>query len=210
MNSNWHRIVLLISMGLSTLMSSAAAHPGSVDECGCHASSKSGEHHCHSERAKASCNERVNYSAQRPPKAGDEGVLFGPLVSVVDGDSFKVKVQGVVMDVRLQGIDAPEMNQPFGKDARKLLAELLRDEQIVLVFDDVDQYGRIVARAWVGNVDINREMILLGAAWFDAEYARDDELFNAEQKARDAKQGLWSLPVKERIEPWVWRRRKRQ
>ena len=173
-------------------------------------SSTSGEHHCHSKRAKASCNERVTFSAQRPPKAGDEGVLFGPVVSVVDGDSFKVKVQGVVMDVRLLGIDAPEKDQPFGADALRILERLLRDQEVVLVFEDVDHSGRIVARAWVGGMDINREMILRGAAWFDAQYARDDELFNAEQRARDAKLGLWSLSVKARIEPWVWRRRGRE
>lgn len=188
----------------------ATAHPGGVDECGCHVSSRSGERHCHQKRAKASCDERVTFSAQRPPKAGDEGALFGPFVSIVDGDSFKVKLQGVVMDVRLQGIDAPEIDQPFGRDARKILERFLRDKEVVLVFEDVDHYGRIVARAWVGRVDINREMILRGAAWFDAEYAHDDELFNAEQTARDAKNGLWSLPLKERIEPWVWRRRTRE
>ena len=30
-----------------------------------------------------------------------------------------------------------------------------------------------------------------------------------EQQARDAKRGLWVLPLKDRVEPWVWRERKR-
>ena len=137
-------------------------------------------------------------------------MLFGPFVSIVDGDSFKVKVQGVVMDVRLQGIDAPEMEQPFGRDAKGILERLIRDQQLVLVFDDVDRYGRIVARVWVGNVDINREVIRSGAAWFDAEYARDDELYEAERKARNARLGLWALPLENRIEPWVWRQTKHE
>ena len=196
-------ILLIVSLD-------AGAHPGGVDECGCHSNSRTSNHHCHPQRAKASCDARVTFTAERPPKAGDEGVLFGPLVSIVDGDSFKVKVQGAVMDVRLQGIDAPEMDQPFGKDARAILEKLIGDEQIVLVFDDVDHYGRIVARAWVADVDINLEMIRRGAAWFDSEYARDDELYNAELKARAAKRGLWSLATQSTIEPWVWRRRGRE
>lgn len=199
----------VLCASICSLAQWASAHPGGVDECGCHSSSDTGERHCHEERAKGSCDERVTFSAQRPPKAGDEGVLFGPFVSIIDGDSFKVKVQGAVMDVRLQGIDAPEIDQPFGKQARGILERLIRDQQVVLVFDDVDHYGRIVARAWVRNVDINLEMIRRGAAWFDSEYARDDELYSAEQKARAAKQGLWSLPLKERIEPWMWRRKGR-
>lgn len=200
----------MLCVSLCSLAERATAHPGSVDECGCHSRSQTGERHCHEERAKASCDERVRFSAQRPPKAGDEGVLFGPFVSVIDGDTFKVKVQGAVMDVRLQGIDAPEIDQPFGKDARGILERLIRDQQVVLVFDDVDHYGRIVARAWVRNVDINLEMIRRGAAWFDSGYARDDELYSAEQKARDAKQGLWSLSLEQRIEPWMWRRKGRE
>ena len=184
----------------------ANAHTGGVDECGCHVSTRSGERHCHPKRAKPSCNERVTFSPQRPPRAGDEGVLYGPYVSVVDGDTFKVKVQGAIMDVRLQGVDAPEIDQPFGQDARKILEQLIRDRQIVLVFDDVDRYGRIVARAWVGRSDISREMILRGAAWFDAEYAHDEELYNIEQKARTDRRGLWALSLDERMEPWVWRR----
>ena len=127
---------------------------------------------------------------------------------MVDGDTFKAKVQGAVMDFRLQAVDAPEREQPYGAEATSELAKLVRGRKLIFVFDDVDRYGRIVARVWVGNVDVNREMISRGAAWFDSEYASDDELYHAEQQARDAKRGLWSLPQHKRVEPWVWRKRK--
>ena len=127
---------------------------------------------------------------------------------MVDGDTFKAKVQGAVMDFRLQAADAPEHDQPYGAEATSELAKLVRGRKLVFVFDDVDRYGRIVARVWVGNVDVNREMITRGAAWFDSDYASDDELYHAEQQARDAKRGLWSLPQHKRIEPWMWRKRK--
>ena len=127
---------------------------------------------------------------------------------MVDGDTFKAKVQGAVMDFRLQAVDAPEREQPYGAEATSELAKLVRGRKLIFVFDDVDRYGRIVARVWVGNVDVNREMISRGAAWFGSEYASDDELYHAEQQARDAKRGLWSLPPQKRVEPWVWRKRK--
>jgi endonuclease YncB( thermonuclease family) len=184
------------------------AHAGRVDSCGCHTESKTGVHHCHLERVADTCDAQPKFTQQRPPKAGDEGVLFGPFVSTIDGDSFKVKVQGAIMDVRMLGIDAPEIDQPFGKEARSILDELIRNQLLVLVFDDVDRYGRIVARAWVADVDINREMISRGAAWFDSEYARDHALYLEEQHARDAKKGLWALPLERRVEPWTWRKKK--
>lgn len=183
-----------------------ASHPGGVDKNGCHRDSRTRDRHCHAERSRAS--QGPIYNADRPPRAGDEGVLYGPFAAITDGDTFKAKVQGAVLDFRLQGMDAPERDQPYGEQATSELAKLLRGRELILVYDDVDRYGRIVARVWVGNKEINREMVLRGAAWFDAEYAKDDELYDAEQEARGAKRGLWSLPREERIEPWVWRKRK--
>jgi len=41
------------------------------------------------------------FDPAQPPRAGDEGVFYGPLVRVKDGDSLVAKVQGVAMDFRL-------------------------------------------------------------------------------------------------------------
>jgi micrococcal nuclease len=152
------------------------------------------------------------YDREHPPKAGDEGVFYGPLVKVVDGDSLNAKVQGVVMRFRLQGVDAPEHDQPYGKESTALLRQLTRGpgQQLVLVFDDVDKYGRVIVQAWVGDLELNAEMVSRGAAWFDSAYTRDDRLYRIEQEARDRKVGLWALPAKNRIEPWEWRKRKRR
>lgn len=191
---------------LAMLPLAASSHPGGVDRNGCHRDSRTRDRHCHHERGRAA--QGPIYSAKHPPKAGDEGALYGLFVAIVDGDTFKAKVQGAVMDFRLQAVDAPERDQPYGDKATVELAKLVRGRNLVFVYDDVDRYGRIVARVWVGNVDVNREMISRGAAWFDSEYADDDELYHAEQQARDAKRGLWALAREQLIEPWVWRKRK--
>lgn len=198
----------VLSALLTLLPLIAFAHPGGVDENGCHKDSSTGERHCHSYRAKA--NKKPKYDAARPPRAGDEAVFYGPFVSVVDGDTFKAKVQGVVMDFRLEGLDAPERDQPYGATSTAELASKLRGQQLVLVPSDTDRYGRTVVRVWVGRLDVNREMVKRGAAWFESEYSNDDLLYEEEQQARDGKRGLWALPLKDRIEPWVWRKEKRQ
>ncbi len=110
------------------------------------------------------------------------------------------------MDVRFESIDAPEHDQPYGLEAKRELDSIIHGKQLVIVPSDTDRYGRTVARVWVGGLDVNRELVKRGAAWFQSEYAKDDALYWEEQAARNAKIGLWAKPHEE---PWHWRERKR-
>jgi endonuclease YncB( thermonuclease family) len=197
-----------IGLVICSLSGSATAHPGGVDEDGCHKESRTGERHCHPERAKHA-KRKPAYDSEHPPKPGEEGVFYGPLIGIVDGDTFKAKVQGVVMKCRLEGVDAPEHDQPYGAISTNVLREIIGGRDLVLVFSDVDHYGRIVAQAWVGNLDVNAEMVRRGAAWSESEYAPDERLYLLEQEARDRKVGLWVLPLKDRVPPSAWRGEKR-
>ena len=149
------------------------------------------------------------YDPAHPPRAGDEGVFYGPLVRVKDGDSLVAKIQGVAMEIRLAEIDAPEIDQPYGHAAKQELVSLASGRQLVIMPFDTDRYGRTVAHVWAGTMHLNTEQVKRGAAWFYAEYARGATLYDVEQEARDAKRGLWALRLKDRVEPWVWRERRR-
>ena len=142
-----------------------------------------------------------------PPRAGDEGVFYGPLVRVKDGDSLVAKVQGVAMEIRLAEIDAPEIAQPYGRTAKQELASLASGQQLVIMPIDTDRYGRTVAHVWNGSTHLNAELVKRGAAWFYSEYASTEALYDVEQEARNAKRGLWALPLQDRLEPWEWRKR---
>ena len=93
--------------------------------------------------------------------------------------------------------------------AKQELAALASGRQLVIMPVDTDRYGRTVAHVWNGNAYLNAEMVKRGAAWFYAEFARGKALYDVEQEARDKKRGLWTLPLKDRVEPWVWRESKR-
>ena len=149
------------------------------------------------------------FDPEHPPRAGDEGVFYGPLVRVKDGDSLVAKVQGVAMDFRLAEIDAPEHDQPYGEQAKRDLLTLAKGQQLVIVPFETDGYGRTVAYIWNGDTYLNAEMVKRGAAWFYSRYAPGETLFYVEREAREAKRGLWALPLKGRVEPWEWRKRKR-
>jgi endonuclease YncB( thermonuclease family) len=106
-------------------------------------------------------------------------------------------------------IDAPEKDQPYGREARAMLTAALDGKDVVMRRVDTDTHGRIVVHAWIANLDINREVVARGSAWFYAEYAHDNCLYPVENEARNAKRGLWALPREQRIEPWIWRQNKR-
>lgn len=136
--------------------------------------------------------------------------MHGRVTKVVDGDTFNVEIQGIEMSFRLSDIDAPEHDQPYGPEAKKALHAAIYGDDVVMQKVDKDSRGRFVVHVWLGDVYVNRELVEQGAAWFYAKYAHGDCLYEVEQEARDAKRGLWALPLKKRQPPWDWRHKKRQ
>ena len=52
--------------------------------------------------------------------------IFGEVIKVVDGDTVNVRdYDNTVHKIRLAGIDAPEMSQPYGKESRSYLLGLI-------------------------------------------------------------------------------------
>jgi endonuclease YncB( thermonuclease family) len=198
-------IAFLVGFSLSD---HSFAHGGAVDKDGCHVDSKTGEKHCHKDRAAKKKVQTVAACKRKAPQPGEAGMFFGPVTHVIDGDSFKAKVQGVEMDFRFSDIDAPEMEQPYGPEAKATLEKLLADKDVVILPVDTDRYGRTIAHVWVDGAYANRELMKSGAAWFYTEYANGDCLYWVEQEARGAKRGLWALPAKTQMEPWEWRKNK--
>ena len=131
------------------------------------------------------------------------------VIGVSDGDSIQVRTvrSGRVetLTVRLDGIDAPEMNQPYGISSKWWLSGRLLDQRVTIRRTDTDSYGRMVARVIRSGRDISAESVRAGMAWWYRDYAKADKaLQKAESEARRARRGLWSQPRP--IAPWEWRR----
>jgi endonuclease YncB( thermonuclease family) len=144
------------------------------------------------------------------PKPGDDGVLYGRVTKVIDGDTFDVRIQGAKLGFRMSDIDAPELDQPYGTEARRTLAAAIDNKDVVMLFVEPEIYGRLVVHVWIANLHLNRELVDRGSAWFYPEHAHDNCLFEVENAARDTKRGLWALPASDHTEPWVWREVKRE
>ena len=73
--------------------------------------------------------------------------LSGRVVRVVDGDTIYVLDSNKTQHkIRLQGIDAPELGQPYGKRSRENLARHVASEHVVIEYDKHDPHGPILGR----------------------------------------------------------------
>lgn len=137
--------------------------------------------------------------------------LTGTVVAITDGDTLKLLTPDKVQHkVRLSDIDTPERGQPYGKKARQALADKVFRKQVAVETNKTDRYGRIIGRVYLGDRDINAEMVADGMAWVYRKYSRDTRLLELERQAREQGRGLWSLQPDQRIPPWEWRSQKRR
>jgi endonuclease YncB( thermonuclease family) len=124
-------------------------------------------------------------------------------VGVSDGDTITVLNGRTQVRIRLEGIDAPESHQDFGQKAKQLTSSLAFGKTVTINAVTTDRYGRTVARVIAGGKDVSLELVKAGLAWHYKKYSSDPVLAQAEQEARAAKKGLWSMPNP--TPPWDYR-----
>ena len=126
-------------------------------------------------------------------------------VKVYDGDTIEVMAGGPKsLRVRLQAIDCPEKGQPFSNVARKRTRELVEGKRVRVEVRDRDQYDRLVARIYIDDRDLSKQLISEGLAWHYTRYSSELALGKAQREARKARRGLWQDPDPE--PPWEFRR----
>jgi endonuclease YncB( thermonuclease family) len=143
----------------------------------------------------------------------DEQDFSGVVRKIFDGDSFLVRpAKGRDVDVRLQDIDAPEKDQPYGATARSALVKIIADRSVFVDVVDTDHYGRKVVRVFrePDRLDIIKAMVRDGHVWVYRRTVHDRSLIELEEAARSARRGLWSLPESDRIPPWQYRYQQRK
>ena len=131
------------------------------------------------------------------------GALEMEVVSITDGDTLRLRPDGgEIEDVRLVGIDTPEVYpeyECFGDEAEAELARLAPVGGTVYIADDedpTDDYGRSLYYLWATDgTFINLALVEGGYAEAirvapnDAFY---DQLRAAEDRAAGAALGMWS------------------
>ena len=113
--------------------------------------------------------------------------------SVTDGDTL---VLSNGEKIRLIGINAPEVGQPFYDTAKQKLEELVSGKKISLENDveQSDQYGRRLTYLYADSVFVNLELIRSGVAVIETippNVIHVKDFTDAQSVAREKCQGIW-------------------
>ena len=127
-------------------------------------------------------------------------------IRVVDGDTIQAEAKGKEIKIRLVEIDAPEMNQPFGRQSKNFLNRLLYEKDVTLISKGEDRYGRTLGEIYANGESANALMIKSGFAWVYDRYVKDSSLYQYQDQAKAENLGLWR--AKDPIAPWMWRKQK--
>lgn len=139
-------------------------------------------------------------------------VITGLVLSVHDGDTITLHTEAGTKKIRLAGIDAPEIKQPYGIESREALRQDVLNQAVTIDTTKQDKYGRSVGKVLLNGEDVNLKQVRRGLAWVYADYikelsAENRELYKtAEKAANDDHRGLWRDD--QPVAPWTYRKTK--
>ena len=109
---------------------------------------------------------------------------------VIDGDTIVIKGT----KIRLAGIDAPELDQPWGKKSKFALVDLCRSKVVTAVIQEHVSYERTVAKCYLPDgTDVAGELVKQGLA-LDWRKFSGGEYRHLEPS--DARKKLWRVVAK--------------
>ena len=120
-----------------------------------------------------------------------------------------------VMDIRLTGVQAPDMQQkPWGPEARQCLSELVDGQvRVEPQSPTPDKYNRLWAYVWDEAQLVNAALLAEGCAFLDSDRLSQqrygDQLIYAQESARLLGLGIWdpANPLRETPESFRQNRR---
>ena len=136
-------------------------------------------------------------AALAPPEDG----IVVPVVGVVDGDTLRVRVDGVTERLRVIGLDAPELSgaECLAQEAASRMQSLVQSRDVRIVADpsqdDRDAYDRLLRHVWtLDGRSVARELIADGLAreyTYAAPYDGVADHLDAQAGAVAAGRGIW-------------------
>ena len=138
------------------------------------------------------CGPTVALAKEPAPRTAPvEGVIN----RITDGDSLWLQPTGKApIEVRLRDIDAPEICQDHGAEAKKALEQFALGKTAALTPHGKDQHGRTIGTVLVDGQSASKWMVAEGHAW-SARFKSDrGPLMKEERLAIALRRGLHSGP----------------
>lgn len=144
--------------------------------------------------------------------------LRGRCIEVIDGDTIKLQTNKRVYRIRLNYIDAPEIDQlsfdkkAIGNLSKNFLEVLVKDKEIQVQYSQLGFYQRILGTLFIDDIEINRLMIKEGFAvlypyaMFESHGQKMDYLY-LYYNAKAKRKGMWNSSGF--LDPKEYRKRKK-
>ena len=141
--------------------------------------------------------------------AKNNSVRIQEKIRIIDGDTIHINK----IKYRLHGIDAPEIKQlckikekkyKCGIKSKEFLVSLIGSKSVKCNHKDKDRYKRIVAECFVGQTNLNKELVRNGWALAYRDYSKDYVI--DEEYAQENNMGMWKGTF---IHPKKWRKQNR-
>lgn len=131
---------------------------------------------------------------------------FAYVERVIDGDTVKVFVFGGVeainshgyidltehISVRFLGINADELDERYGPEAKRALAEYIEKEYVWLKRDRFDRHGRLTGDLEYSGKSVSEWLVKFGHAHTVKQYLKDKRLLIVEKWAKAERLGRWA------------------
>jgi len=130
----------------------------------------------------------------------------GIVTKVTSGDTLWLTPTGATpVEVKLAGIEAPAVCQPWGPEARGALQEMVLQQHVELRPSGArDPAGRVVGSVLVDGVDVGRRLVEEGHAWSARVKWDHGPFVKQERMAHALGRGLHGTPGA--LRPSEWRR----
>jgi micrococcal nuclease len=136
----------------------------------------------------------LSSAASAKPNPSSNRPWPGVVTHVADGDTLWVRPAsgGAAVNIRIEGIDAPEVCQRHGPEAKAALSSRVMRQPVLVQGSRRDTYGRLLVRVTAQETDVGQWMVGSGKAWAHA-YKRHQGAYGPQQaQAQAARRGLFA------------------
>ncbi|MFA6041989.1 MAG: thermonuclease family protein, partial [Methylophilus sp.] len=95
-----------------------------------------------------------------PAQAYDSKIAY-----FYDGDTVKINDGGLDYKLRIADIDAPELQQVYGKKSKRALMHLCKNALIAVEITGQDKYSRQLGHLQCNQIAVSDYMVKNGHAW---------------------------------------------
>jgi micrococcal nuclease len=149
--------------------------------------------------AKATKRQHLRFDSKNAKPVANNKILQGAAY-IIDGDSLVIKKT----QVRLFGIDAPELDHPYGKKAKWALLSLCKGQVIRAEVSATDTHGRTVAKCYLPDGrDLSAEMVKAGLA---IDWPKFSGGVYSAQELPGIRKKLWLADARQKGQMHVWTR----